>query len=85
MQSGAARRRRRRIVDPIYAASEIGLGDISYRCCKTVQTDWIASYQARREAWSDDSSAKPAVANTENGLADGWARGAEAEGNLSII
>ena len=29
MYSGAAGRRRRRIVDPIYAASEKGLGDIT--------------------------------------------------------
>ena len=29
MHSGAARRRRRRIVDPIHAASEKGLGDIA--------------------------------------------------------
>ena len=30
MHSGAARRRRRRIVDPIHAASEKGLGDNFY-------------------------------------------------------
>ena len=32
IQSSAARRRRRRIVDPIHAASEKGLGDSFVRC-----------------------------------------------------